>query len=82
MECASSARAIMPSKKSNTALKIMKASAHSYLASNAMTQAIHPENRFRQVRVFGIWRVMQFAIVVLLLFKFGYHGLIASSQLS
>ena len=29
----------------------------------AMTQAIHPENRFRQVKVFGMERVMQFAIV-------------------
>ena len=28
-----------------------------------MTQAIHPENKFRQVKVFGMERVMQFAIV-------------------
>jgi len=59
-------RASIPSKKSKIALNMIKTSAHSYWASNAITLAIQPENKFRQVTVFGIWRVIAFAMDVLL----------------
>ncbi len=53
-------------KEIKIALNMIKTSAHSYWASNAITLAIQPENKFRQVTVFGIWRVIAFAMDVLL----------------
>ena len=62
-EGACNTRADIPSRKSNTALIMMKVRAQSYLNSNAITHAIQPENRFRHVSVLGIWRVIRLAIV-------------------
>ena len=75
MECALSARANNPSKKSKIELKAMKSRASSYFASKAMTQAIQPEKRFRQVTVFGILFLITFVIVTEL-FEFGDNRLV------
>ena len=54
---------ILPESR-GISLNIMKIKASSYLASKAITPAMQPEKRFRQVTVLGMWRVIAFAIIV------------------
>ena len=53
----------MPSKKSKTAPRMMKAKAHSCLPSKAKHVAMQPEIRLQQVMELGMLRVMMLAMV-------------------
>ncbi len=64
-ECASSARAAMPSKKSKTAPKIINKKAVAKSPSRACTVAIAPDKRFPHVNVLGIFFVMKLAIIMI-----------------